>query len=305
MRTILFFTLFFTACSSGDSGGSVAGDREAFIAELCQQYMPCCAKAGKPSDGGACRAFYGGYAASATYNGAAANACLSEIKASSGSATFCETGMSGSSAPSCGQVFGSASGGTKKPGETCTDDDDCASSAEGEVECESLYKDGATIKKCQIRVVGKAGDTPCVGTVDGNSTSFSGTPLPDIPQKGYTCDVKNGLRCDGTTRTCVAIAKVGEACTGSGTNVCVKEAYCDSTTKVCAARKAAGSACEQYRDQCAVGTYCETTSLTCKTSIADGAPCKSSTECLSRSCVNMACAKQGSGSLTTAFLCGG
>lgn len=297
--------MLIAGCSSGSGS---AGDRDAFISQVCDLYMPCCSKAGKPSDGSQCRAFYGAFASSASYDAGAANLCLTELKASSASPTFCEDGMDNSKVPSCDKVFsGSSSGGTKKPGETCSQDSECAPSTEGKVDCRTLFKDGGTIKKCQIQITGKAGDTPCLGTVDGNLTSYntSGTETDVLP-RGYLCNVKDGLRCDSTTNKCVAISKIGEACAGFGSNLCTKDAYCDSTTKQCAARKPVGSACTSFSsEQCADGTYCDSASKTCKASLAVGAACTSSSECISKSCVNKVCDKTGGTDLTTAFLCGG
>ena len=75
--------------------------------------------------------------------------------------------------------------------------------------------------------------------------------------------------------------------------------------KKCVAKKLVGAMCSTFGDECAEGLYCNSTTKVCTTAIADGAPCKSSSECISRSCVNSACAKTGSSNLTTAFLCGG
>jgi hypothetical protein len=300
---LLAFFVFAASCSSNSGDSTTAGDRSGFISKFCDQYMPCCAKAGRPSDGAQCRAFYGAFSNEGTYDAAAGSACLSEIKANSSSPTFCENGISGSNAPSCSKVF-SQTDGTKKPGETCASDSECAPSSEGDVDCRSLFKDGATIKKCQVQITGKAGDTPCLGTVDGNLTSYNSSGDTDILPRGYLCDIADGIRCDSATDKCVAIAKVGEACEGFGSNLCTKDAYCDTTLKKCAARKPIGEACTS--DHCVEGAYCNTTTKVCTAAIAVGAACKSSTECISRSCVNGTCAKSGGGTdLTAAFLCGG
>jgi len=295
----LLLSYVVAACSSGSSG-SVAGGRDSFIQQYCAEFMPCCSKAGKPADGAQCRAFVGALTQGATYDDATANKCLDEVRAQSSSATFCQTGASG---PSCSKVF-SDSTGVAKPGEACSEDEDCAPSSEGQVECASLFKDGATIRKCQIRVTGKAGDTPCVGTVDGNVTSYSSSGDTDIPMKGYLCYVKDGLRCDSTTKSCKVIAKIGEPCEGFGSNLCTDDAYCDTTKKLCVARAAVGQPCDGFSsDRCVDGAYCNTTTKVCVAAFADGAACKMSSECASRNCVNGACAKRSD--FTTAFLCGG
>ncbi|MBI2395300.1 MAG: hypothetical protein HYV09_37370 [Deltaproteobacteria bacterium] len=287
------------ACSSGGSDSS----SESFISAMCQEYMPCCAKAGRPSDGAQCRAFLGAFAGTG-YDAAAADKCLADVRANRSSPTFCEDGMSPAS---CDGVFSGGSGGTKKPGETCSGEDECAPSAEGKVRCASLYMSGgSTIKKCQVTIVGKAGDSPCVGTVDGNVTWWTTSTATDIPPKGYTCNVKDGIRCDSTTYKCTTIPKIGETCESYSSNSCTSDAYCDSSTKKCAARKAIGQPCETYSsDQCVDGAYCDSTTKQCTAALADGAPCTSTESCKSRSCVNNKCAASGSGDLGLALLCGG
>lgn len=288
------------ACSSGNSTGSVAGDRDSFISQYCSEFMPCCSAAGKSADGSQCRALLGALTPSTGYDAAAAGKCLDETRAASKTATFCEDGMSNSTAPSCQRVF-SGSGGTRKPGETCSEDDDCAPSTEGKVDCRSLSTGGMTIMKCQVQIVGKAGDSPCVGTVDGNATFYSTSGQTDIPLKGYLCYVKDGLRCDSTSKACKAIPKVGEPCEYSGSTSCTKDAYCDTATDVCVARKTAGAACTSDT-QCAEGTYCSSTTRVCTTALAVGATCTTSQECGDNRCVNGKCEK--SNDFTTSFLCG-
>ena len=295
-RLILLFVLAI-GCSSGTS----SSERDDFIAQVCQRYMPCCAAAGKPSDGSACRSFLGAFAGQ-TYDAAAGKACLGELDAQKSSPSFCDGNFTSKSTPSCGKAL-SSTGGTKKPGETCESDSECAPSSEGDVNCQSLYlSGGSSIRKCQVLVAGKAGDTPCVGTVDGNVTSYETSGDTDVLPKAFLCDVANGVRCD-STRKCVAIPKLGEACDGFGSNTCTKDAYCDSTAKKCVARVAIGAACDTFSSNCVSGAYCDSTSKQCTKALADGAPCSSSTPCASHSCVNGKCG--GSIDLGTAFLCGG
>jgi len=300
--SVLVVSVFYAAaaCSSGSAGspgGSAAGDRNSFIRQVCDAYMPCCTKAGKSADPSKCVGFYTAFTSGAQYDAAAANKCLDELRAQSGSPTYCDN-MSGST-PSCQRVFGGAAG-TAKPGETCNEDDDCAPSTEGEVECARASSGGATIKKCQVQITGKLGDTPCVGTRDGNVTSYSGS-MTDVAPKGYICYVKDGLRCDSTTKACKAIPKLGEACESFGSNSCTTDAYCDSTTKLCVARKAVGQACDTFRDDCVETAYCHDTTKVCTAAIADGGACKTSQECASRNCTNGKCEANGS----VDFLCGG
>jgi len=299
----LLLTAF--GCSSGGSGstGGPASSRDEFFAQYCDVFAPCCAKAGLRSDGVACQALYGALAPSG-YDAAAGNDCLREIRAASSSPTFCDSPGSTSSAPSCKRVF-SSTGGTVAPGGICTKDSDCAASAEGSVRCATLYKSGAEIRKCQVQISGgKAGDSPCVGTVDGSTTYYSGSSTAtDVAPRGYLCDIKDGVRCDSTADKCVAISPIGGACTG-GSSDCVKDAFCDYKTKTCLAKLPAGSTCDTFGSQCMVGTYCDGTSKTCKAQLADGTACTDYKTCLSGSCVNGFCAKKSTTDLSLAFLCG-
>lgn len=288
------------ACSSDGS----ASDSQNFIAALCQEYMPCCSKAGRPSDGSQCRAFLGAFAGG-SYDAAAGDKCLAEVRAASKQPTFCDDGFS---TPSCDEVFGPSNTGTKKPGETCEQDDECAPSTEGKVRCASLYlSSGATIRKCQVTLVGKAGDSPCVGNVKGSTTWWvSSYDATDVPPRGYTCNEKDGIRCDSKSLTCTPIPKIGEACEPYSSDACVAGAYCDRTTKLCTARKAVGDACETFSsEQCVEDAYCDSTTNKCTAALEDGAACTKSEQCKSSSCVNSKCAKSISGDLGLAFLCGG
>ena len=288
-------------CSSGSGGASGKDD---FIAKYCAEFSPCCAKAGRPTDGAACRAIFGALTPPG-YDPAAGNACLAEVQAAASSPTFCDN-TGNVPAPSCDMVF-AKTGGTLQPGAPCTQDAECALSAEGKVICASLYKNGAEIRKCQVQIAGKSGDSPCAGTVDGNITFFSGSSTAtDVAPKAYLCDVATGVYCDSSTEACVAIGQIGDMCSAnSGSYGCVKTAYCDSVTKTCTAKKVVGDACTSFPDPCAAGNYCDDATLKCTVALDDGAPCMSGRTCASGSCVNGKCAKAGSTDIGLAFLCGG
>ena len=289
-------------CSSSDSGAQSQSD---FIAKYCAEFTPCCAKAGRPTDGATCRAFVSAFAPQGGFNVNAANACLGEVHAASSRADFCDN-LGGGSVPSCDKVFAKGGGGSVAPGGTCTKSSDCASSTEGKVDCASSFSGGSTTRKCQVQVVGKAGDSPCVGTVSGNTTSYSGSSSStDIPSKGYLCNVKDGVYCS-STGACTAISPVGGDCSGSSFGYeCVPEAFCDFTTKKCVARKATGEPCDTFGESCVPADYCESTSKTCEPKVADGAACSDSQSCASGNCVNKKCEKNGLSDFGLAFVCGG
>jgi hypothetical protein len=272
-----------------DSDG--AGDKEHFISQLCAEYAGCCEAAGRPSDGAQCRAFYGAFVSAASYDQAAADACLEELRAEP---DICDNGSA--STPSCSRVFSSARG-TKKPGEPCEDDDDCAAAEAGRVECVSSFSAGASVQQCQVRLPGQAGSSPCVGTVDGNITYYSGTD-DTIPPTGYLCDRADGISCNGQTGACESLAAVGEPCSGSQ---CVPSAYCDFMEGVCKQQLELGAACTDD-EECMEDAYCATSGKTCAARAATGAACTTNAECASDRCTNQKCAVEENLSLT--FLCG-
>jgi len=291
------------ALTLGLSCGGGAGTAGAFVDQYCELFTPCCQMANLPSDGSQCRAFLGAFTAASNYDRAAGEACLNDIRAASSKPDFCQSG-SNSGSTACNQVFEGGNGGTAKPGESCTQDSDCAPSSEGKVDCRSRFVSGSETRKCQVQIRGTEGSTPCVGTVDGNITSYYSTGTStDIPSRGYLCYVSDSLRCDNTSGACVRIKAAGEMCSG-GSNECVKTAFCDTTMRLCVERKPAGSPCTS-NTQCAAGTSCSSvTPRTCVPLLADGSACTQSGQCKSSNCVNGACAKSGGSDLGLALICG-
>lgn len=279
--------------AAGCSSDSDAGNKDQFIAKLCAEYTPCCAAAGRPSDGAQCRAFYGAFAPSTGYDQDAASTCLADIHALGDKK--CESG--GLDAPSCDKVFAS-SGGSKKPGEACEQDRDCQKPAEGQAQCRSDFTNGATVQQCQVQMVGKAGSSPCLGTIDGSFTYYSTSSTDGIVPSGYTCNVADGVSCDSMSGACKALGMVGDACSGSQYE-CVTSAYCSFADRKCTTRVAAGGMCDSS-DSCEKGAYCA--SGTCKTQLAVGDACTSSQECASSDCINGKCGSNND--LTLTFLCG-
>jgi hypothetical protein len=292
----LTFVALGVACSGGGDGGGggggappVAADKASFIQQVCQAFAPCCTKAGRTPAQDQCEAVYTAFLEPVSYDPANGSACLGELQKLSGSATFCEGEGDGPAA--CKRVFQSP--GTKKPGETCENTEDCAPSSEGEVECASLTpSSGATIRKCQLQVVGKVGDAPCAGTVDGNVTSF-GSPgdATDLPAKAYLCAFKDGAYCDAKTGACKAVGKAGDACAGFDSYACGKDAYCDASASKCTPKVAAGGDCAGSFDACVATAYCDNTSNKCVAKKADGAACEFFSECLSGNCSDKKCSK--------------
>jgi hypothetical protein len=287
------FAVALAATGAGLSCKSDTEDQGAvFIRLYCDIYKPCCVAAGLPGDGTACRAlFTSAVSSQASYTATAGEACLSGLQAISGQPGFCE----GDVVPpfTCAQAFGGAAG-------VCIQDNDCPAPAEGDARCVSGFAAGADVRKCQIQIRGALGDTPCVGSVRGDVALYSGT-TGDIPDTGYLCHAADGLRCDGDSAACVALADVGGPCELS--DHCGETAFCDATTGTCAARKPIGAACIDQALECADGSYCDEASLVCVAQLDIGGACSGHGQCLSGNCPDGTC--QPTPPIGANVLCGG
>jgi hypothetical protein len=273
-------------------GGS--DDVSSFVGKFCDIYRPCCMAAGLRADGQQCRAFYGTFASGSHYDATAGEACLNATRARAGQTGFCEGTLP--DPPECNRVF--AAGGTKPPGATCTDDDECAPSDEGDVECNSAFAPSGEIRKCQVVIRGASGSNPCVRTVNG-SVFFSNN-ADDVVPRGYACYVSDGVRCDDVSMSCVALTAIGQRC--SGFDDCVSGAYCDFTSGTCMMRKPVGMACTgSTSSECVDTAYCRART-TCTARQATGTSCTENAQCTSDSCVNMSC--EAGGNFLLSFICG-
>jgi hypothetical protein len=293
------------ACSGGGgSTGGSASDSSSFASEYCGIFGSCCGKAGYPSDGAQCRSYFNNAAGGREYNAAKGEECLAGFRAASSQPDFCEKGET---PPACSEVFRTPGGGAA-PGATCEQDEDCASSTEGEVECHSSSTGGALTRICQVQVRGKEGDA-CVGTKDGSSSvSFGSSGSGGPPPKVTFCNTADNLACDNETDKCTRIQDVGGPCSSSGSlsYACVKTAYCDTQQKKCAARLPAGADCAASfsSDACADKHYCDQATKKCTAKLAQGAPCERSDQCESNTCTNKKCEASGLAELGYLLLCG-
>jgi hypothetical protein len=226
-------------------------------------------------------------------------ACLAEMRSQVAAGTFCS--HDGPS-DACNAAFASSATGNKKPGETCDGDSDCAPSSDGTVVCESLYVGSDWIHKCQVRMPGKLGDGPCLGTQDGTMFSSNSNTTPtDVTARGYVCDTADGLEC--SSDKCVALASAGQAC--SYASDCILTAYCDSKDR-CVGRITAGGACTGVdSDECALGYYCPDASpRQCAAQVGTGASCSSDAMCKSGMCTSATCKPNMLETFGWALICG-
>ena len=261
-------------CDSGKS------DVQKFADAYCAEVAKCCVQAGMSGNGQLC---HFAFTAGGSYNAAAGEACLAEVRAEVAAGTFCTSDRAATSA--CDNVVTSPGGG-KQPGETCDVSSDCAKSSEGEATCTQTYNGTDWVGSCQVQIPGKAGDSPCIGTQDGDVLSYVGSGSSDVIPRGYVCNTADGLKC--SSGTCVALAAVGATCSYSSD--CVRTAYCDGTDH-CVARVAAGATCTgSDLSECAAGTYCPTTSpRQCGAKLEIGATCGSNDMCVSANCEGSTC----------------
>lgn len=293
-RPSLLACLTLAAVACGSSTDSKSGNQD-LAGVYCAEVAKCCAQVHLSSNGSVCRFMLSG----GSSDPAASSACLAEVQAQSAAGTFCSSSSSTSSA--CNAAFGSGGTGNKKPGDTCTQDGDCASSSDGNVACASLYDDSKEtwIYKCQVQMRGQVGDV-CLGTRDGAAFWSNPSDATDIPARGYVCDTADGVECKAGT--CAALAALGQSC--GDTSDCVRTAYCDQTAH-CAARVSAGAACTGAdSDECLTGFYCPDASpRQCTAQVGTFTSCTSDAMCSSGSCASGSCQPNAFESIGWALLC--
>ena len=272
--------------------GCGKSDSEKFADSFCGEVVKCCAQASLPSNGNLCHLVM----SSGSYNSQAGNACLAEMKSEVAAGTFCTTLGS----PACDSVSGGGSSGSKKPGETCNVDGDCAPSSDGKVACASLYVNSAFIHECQVQVPGKVADTPCAGTQDGDTFLWA-TDVTEIAPRAIVCNTADGVQCK--SGVCAALAAVGASC--GSTFECVRSAFCDSGTGKCSLRVVVGNACPSGDDdQCLDGNYCASGTNQCTARGANGAACKTANMCQSSNCPTNTCESNGLDTFGLQLICG-
>lgn len=317
VTSLVVITSLVVACGGGGGGtegGGGGASSDSFVSQYCDLYAPCCPKVNKTYDQAKCKLVFAAFLGDSTYDPGAGQTCLDAARAEANGPAFCDTGLSDDADKKCNNVFKkNAPNGTKKPGETCEDDSECSSTAEGEGNCASSFAKDQTIRACQIQTRGKEGEA-CAGEKDTDNSSTtvisSGSSDGPPPQKIALCFIADGLFCETTfsgstsTQKCAKTQPIGGTCQSSSEHACVKEAFCDTTAKKCVERKKAGESCVQFAsNQCVDKHYCDSTSKTCKPSIADGQPCTKNEECDGRSCTNGKCGFGSSSTGTASFIC--
>lgn len=288
--------------TSADGGFTISADGDvvalpiatedfvtAYAHALCDDLARCCADNAIGFDLNACLAVAIGRAQSSyvnpgksaglTYDPAAAGECVARTrKATQACAWTTEDARIGNY--SCSKVYV----GTKKPGEACEEQNDCASSPEGIVTCTPWSiptGDGGRVEGQQCTLLRRAASR-------GDSCDYSG---PDHPSALADCFTPEGdaLLCDATTKTCQPPAPIGATC--SYGSYCTDDAYCTATSSsapgLCARKLGVGQACAD-NTQCEPQLWCDTSEV-CAARKPPGAACEYSAECASRYCSKSKC----------------
>ncbi len=279
-------------CSSSDSTGPGTSSSQ-FGERYCALFKPCCTKAGLPTTQDGCRLLFGSAVAK---DQAAADACLAQYEAWGQEPDWCETFAQKPRPASCEKAYPETgnTGGTKKPGETCSFSSDCAPSTKGSVDC--YHDTGSGQDYCRVLVSGSAG-SPCSGTRKGNLIIFDSTSSSGL--EVTVCDRADGVYCENAS--CTALVDLGGACSGS--LACAgDDTYCSTT---CKAKVAAGASCSDSSQACQKGAYCDFDTQVCLATLANGAACTSNQQCESAYCESPGtCSASGSvGNLGLSFFC--
>ncbi len=283
-RAALLAVLIVTAlvaCSSEEeekreaAAKSEAAAKDSFISDYCEIVSDCCNKVlSLPKDDPDCKTRVASLDPKMLADAQARADCLAQLRKVAPLTDFCSE-FGNLEQPACPDPRRQALTGSKKPGETCAAEAECAPSFEGVVACKGV---------CQVTKRGKDADGPCIATMDGDvETRLEGDASG---ANVFVCFLRDELVCDPTSKKCIKPIAVGGECTDSA--ACIPTAYCDSKAKKCATRKANGSSCEegQCQGQCVDGF--------CKAASSEGGSCKDNTTCVSGlACSGGKCTKPG------------
>ncbi len=250
-----------------------AAAKESFLDDYCAIVSDCCNKVlSLPKDDPSCKTRVTELDPKMLADAQARTDCLAQLRKVTPLADFCSE-FGNLEQPACPDVHRKALTGSKKLGEACAAEAECAPSFEGVVACKGV---------CQVTKRGKDGDGPCVATIDGDvETRLEGDASG---AEAFVCFLRDELLCDPGSKKCIKPIEVGGECTDSA--ACVRSAYCDADTKKCATRKASGSSCQEGECQgpCEEGF--------CKAKVSEGGACKDDTVCdEGLACTGGMCAK--------------
>jgi hypothetical protein len=271
--------------SDDDGGGTAppiaASDFPARFADgLCGSMAGCCSSNGYSHDYATCRASLEAQMTSllrlredqeVRFDSVAGGACVEEYARA---LEECEP-LTGNE--SCERLFV----GLVEPGGRCQSSVECA---DGEGADQGYCEDGVcTVESSAGDARLAAGDTcSWTCTESGSGSSCSGLPSATTGGGG-SCYTNDGLTCDPASQVCVAVPRLGEACTtGSG---CEEGAFCEGST--CVPQRTTGPC--PTPQACAPSAYCDFEARECVPRLPDGDACQSSDQCLVGHCREGVC----------------
>lgn len=286
------------SCGSPDDAAMTYAS---FVDDLCEVQMPCCALASRPTAGTACRSFLEALQSQIVFDAASAKTCLADARAARDQQSFCARVPDGFE--SCQRAMAPRRG-DRRLGDACMTDSECASSSRGKVTCtSSLLSNNAGV--CQLELIGRAGDSPCVGVATPDGVVRNNDDNNRLPE-AFVCAADGDLLCDDAS-TCVAReqpAPFGD-CSPYAVYGCPDDQYCDSDQERCLPRRSLGAACRELAE-CARGTaYCDFDTGVCTARRADGQRCESAAQCSSIDCEHGVCQPDIGGELKWSLICGG
>jgi len=218
---------------AGGADALSAGAQEyvkTYLEPYCTRLAECCAQAGLPTSGmGPCESYELGFVkylddGSAVIVPSVVQTLLAQIQSSCDQPSY--------------TLISATTDGTRLAGQPCVAPDQCAGTP-----ALCLFSGDSTNGTCMTPPRGKAGDG-CAATCDDTTVCKWGTSGGKSPNA--FCYDQDGLRCDSTTNTCVAVAAIGAPCPNF--NECGRHAACSNGT--CQATAKAGQDCggSQYCD---------------------------------------------------------
>jgi len=304
------------ACSGTTEGGNGGGGGSTIVSEgpvaqdqlpqkyadaICNNSGPCCQKYGFPYDASKCSAGLraelekdlGEIAAvqGVAYDAAKAGECVAWVKKIVTQCIVNEADVEAMQ-KTCSAVWK----GSRKEGEACTTDSQCAGADTGQVECNETFVDGGFSGTCTkpttsqaVRgVKGSACNSTCYSSTYGSECSGGGGTGGGGPTPGPAeCWIDDGLQCDDATYTCVDLVAEGQPCSWS--DFCVKSAWCNSGT--CTPRSPVGGECAaaMMTTACVDGAYCDEGTKKCVAQVPEGSPCTSGEQCATSRCESNKC----------------
>jgi hypothetical protein len=261
------------ACSSDAPDDSAQKAQDKFVSDFCDVLVDptkvCCQKGlNLTSDKTVCVKAVVEVEPAMLKDEAARTACLAQLKAASPLADFC-TDFGNLDLPACPDLRRKLLTGTKKAGEPCATDIECAPDYGGPVACKGV---------CQVTKRGKEGDGPCVATVEASKV-VKKQKADAEGASAIVCYMRDTLSCDEATKKCIKPKELGGDCTDHDS--CIRTAYCDDTTKKCTVRRPRGASCSTDR-QCQAPLNCDATF--CRDDVAEGAACERAEQCATDIC---------------------